>query len=120
MTDHEDFLVWVSPRSTKQRSPSSTATRPPAGDLVEQRACEHPRALRTVHGSNEVEEAFTWLEQMFSECTSYTFELQEYDEVGDMVYTAGLEHASNSANGQPRTFTLRATRCTAARVANGR
>ena len=66
-------------------------------------------ALRSVHGANEVDDAFTWLEGMFSDCTSYTFELREYDVMGDMAYTAGLEHASNSTNGQPRTFTLRAT-----------
>jgi ketosteroid isomerase-like protein len=45
----------------------------------------------------------------FSDCTSYTFQLQAYDEVDDMAYTAGLEHASNSFDGQPRSFTLRAT-----------
>ena len=56
-----------------------------------------------------MDDAVTWLEGMFSDCTSYTFELQEYDVVGDMAYTAGLEHASNSANGQARTLTLRAT-----------
>nr|WP_239526293.1 nuclear transport factor 2 family protein [Microbacterium sp. B35-30] len=54
-------------------------------------------------------ETFTHLEQNFSDCTSYTFELQAYDVVDDMAYTAGLEHISTSVNGQPRSFTLRAT-----------
>jgi ketosteroid isomerase-like protein len=66
-------------------------------------------ALRNVYGRDEVDEAFTWLERMFSDCTSYRFELQTCDVVGDMAYTAGLEHASNSADAQPRSFTLRAT-----------
>jgi ketosteroid isomerase-like protein len=29
--------------------------------------------------------------------------------VGDMAYTAGLEHTSASVDGQPRSYTLRAT-----------
>ena len=36
-------------------------------------------------------------------------ELQAYDVVGDMAYTAGLEHTSASVDGQPRSYTLRAT-----------
>jgi ketosteroid isomerase-like protein len=35
--------------------------------------------------------------------------LQAYDVVGDMAYTAGLEHTSASMDGQPRSYTLRAT-----------
>jgi ketosteroid isomerase-like protein len=45
----------------------------------------------------------------FSDCTSYTFELQAYDVVGDMAFTAGLERTSASMDGQPRSYTLRAT-----------
>ena len=56
-----------------------------------------------------MDESFTFLERSFSDCTSFTFELQAYDVVGDMAYTAGLEHISNSFDGQPRSFTLRAT-----------
>ena len=44
-----------------------------------------------------------------SDCTSYRFELQAFDVVGDMAYTAGLEHSSASVDGQPRSYTLRAT-----------
>lgn len=45
----------------------------------------------------------------FSGCTSYAFDLQACDVAGDMAYTAGLEHTSVSVDGQPRTYTLRAT-----------
>ncbi len=38
-----------------------------------------------------------------------SFELQAYDVSGDIAYTAGLEHTSASVDGQPRTYTLRAT-----------
>jgi len=67
-------------------------------------------AWRDAHGQQEVEEAFTFLETNFADCTSYTFELQAYDVVGDIAYTAGREHASASIDGQPRSYTLRATR----------
>jgi ketosteroid isomerase-like protein len=56
-----------------------------------------------------LDDALQILERSFSDCTSYTFELQAYDVVGDMAYTAGLEHTSASIGGQPGSFTLRAT-----------
>jgi ketosteroid isomerase-like protein len=66
-------------------------------------------AFRNAHGLGEVDELFTALERSFSDCTSYGFEMQAYDLVGDMAYTAGLEHTSTSIDGEPRTYTLRAT-----------
>ena len=39
---------------------------------------------------------------------SYSVELQAFDVVGDMAYTAGLEHTSASVDGRPRN-NLRAT-----------
>jgi ketosteroid isomerase-like protein len=52
---------------------------------------------------------FAFLERTFSDCTSYEVDVQAYDVSGDMAYTAGLEHVSVSMDGQPRTFSLRAT-----------
>jgi ketosteroid isomerase-like protein len=66
-------------------------------------------AWRNAHGQQEIDELFTDLGNSFSDCTSYAFEVQAYDVVGDMAYTAGLEHTSASVEGQPRTYTLRAT-----------
>jgi ketosteroid isomerase-like protein len=66
-------------------------------------------AWRNAHGRREVDDLFDSLGRSFSDCTSYTFELLAYDVVGDMAYTAGLEHTSASVDGQPRTYTLRAT-----------
>ena len=66
-------------------------------------------AWRNAHGQRELDELFTSLARSFSDCTSYTFELQAYDVVGDMAYTAGLEHTSASVDGQPRSYSLRAT-----------
>jgi ketosteroid isomerase-like protein len=109
MTDG-DFLDWV--KSTLYEAERALRN----GDLAPRRAIWSRNepvsilgALRNAYGQHEVDEAFTFLERSFSDCTSYTFELQAYDVAGDMAYTAGLEHASNSFDGQPRSFTLRAT-----------
>jgi ketosteroid isomerase-like protein len=66
-------------------------------------------AWRNARGQRELDELFTALGDSFSECTSYVFELLTYDVVGDVAYTAGLEHTSASVDGQPRTYVLRAT-----------
>ncbi len=66
-------------------------------------------AWRNAHGQQEIDELFTALGNSFSDCRSYAFDLQAYDVVGDMAYTAGLEHTSASVDGQPRTYMLRAT-----------
>jgi len=63
--------------------------------------------MRSAYGQQEIDELFTALGSSFSECTSYTFDLQVCDVAGDMAYTAGLEHTSVSVDGQPRTYTLR-------------
>ncbi|MDT0168512.1 nuclear transport factor 2 family protein [Pseudarthrobacter sp. BRE9] len=47
--------------------------------------------------------------KQFSNCTSYRFELLACDVLGDMAYTAGLEHPSVPVDGEPRTYILRAT-----------
>ena len=66
-------------------------------------------AWRNAVGQREIDKLFTALGNSFSDCTSYSFELRAYDVVGDMAYTAGLEHTSASVDGRPRTYTLRAT-----------
>jgi ketosteroid isomerase-like protein len=66
-------------------------------------------AWRNAHGQHELDELFTSLGRSFSACRSYAFQLHAYDVVGDMAYTAGLEHTSVSVDGQSRSYTLRAT-----------
>ena len=77
MTDHEDFLAWV--KSALYEAEVALLN----GDAAPRRALWSRNepvsilgALRSVHGANEVDDAFTWLEGMFSDCTSYTFELR--------------------------------------------
>ena len=66
-------------------------------------------AWRNANGQEELDELFASLGTSFSDCTSYEFELLAYDVFGDMAYTAGFEHTSVFIDGQPRTYTLRAT-----------
>lgn len=56
-----------------------------------------------------MDKLFTALGGTFSDCTSYAFHVQACDVVGDMAFTVGLEHTSASVDGDPRTYTLRAT-----------
>jgi ketosteroid isomerase-like protein len=66
-------------------------------------------AWKTAVGQAEVSDLFGQLEASFSDCTSYRHEVIAADVIGDMAYTVGYEHSQVSINGQPRTYTLRAT-----------
>jgi ketosteroid isomerase-like protein len=110
MTDRDAFLAWV------ESALHDAEVALHSGDAAPRRAIWSRNepvtilgALRNAYGPQEVDEAFTVLETSFSDCTSYEFELQAYDVVGDMAYTVGLEHTSVSMNGTPRSYTLRAS-----------
>jgi ketosteroid isomerase-like protein len=110
MTDRDDFLVWV------ENALYAAELALHNGDAAPRRALWSRRepvsvlgAWRNAYGQREVDELFGALAESFSACTSYAFELQAFDVLGDMAFTAGLEHTSASVDGQPRTYTLRAT-----------
>jgi len=110
MTDRDDFLAWV--RTELQQAELALLN----GDAGPRRVIWSRNApvtllgaWRNAYGPDEIDKAFTFLETTFSQCTGYRFELQACDVVGDMAYTAGLEHSAVSVDGQPRSFTLRAT-----------
>ncbi len=110
MADRDDFLAWVKTDLYEAELAIHN------GDAAPRRALwsrDEPvsvlGALRNAHGQRELDELFAFLARRFSDCTSYAFELQAYDVVGEMAYTAGLEHTSVRVNGQPRTYTLRVT-----------
>jgi ketosteroid isomerase-like protein len=110
MSDRDDFLTWV----TTVLYEAEVALH--NGDGGPRRALWSRKepvsvlgAWRNAHGQAELDELFAALAGGFSDCTSYRFELLAYDVVGDMAYTAGLEHTSASVDGQPRSYTLRAT-----------
>lgn len=110
MSDHDDFLAWV--KTTLYEAELALHN----GDAALRRALWSRNepvsvlgAWRNAHGQSELDELFTSLAASFSDCTSFAFELQASDVIGDMAYTAGFEHTSASVNGEPRTYTLRAT-----------
>jgi ketosteroid isomerase-like protein len=110
MTARDEFLTWV--RTTLYQAELALHN----GDPVPRRALwsRHEPvsvlgAARNAYGQQEIDDLFTGLGNSFSDCTSYAFDLQAWDVAGDMAYTAGLEHTSVSIDGQPRTYTLRAT-----------
>jgi ketosteroid isomerase-like protein len=110
MTDHDEFLAWV--RTALYEAELALLN----GDPDPRRAIWSRRepvsvlgAARNAYGQQGIDDLFTFLGHTFSDCTSYAFDLQACDVAGDMAYTAGLEHVSVSMDGQPRSFTLRAT-----------
>ena len=110
MTDADDFLVWV--KTTLYEAELALHN----GDATPRRALWSRNepvsvlgAWRSAQGQHEMDELFTSLAASFSNCTSFAFELQAYDVIGDMAYTASLEHTSASVNGEPLEYTLRVT-----------
>jgi ketosteroid isomerase-like protein len=110
MSGSDDFLAWVKTALYEAELALHN------GDAGPRRALWSRNepvsvlgAWRNANGQGEIDELFASLASSFSDCTSYEFELQAYDVVGDMAYTAGLEHTSASVDGHPRTYTLRAT-----------
>ena len=110
MAERDEFLDWV--RTTLHDAEVALLN----GDANPRRAIWSRNepvsilgAMRNAYGKQSVEEAFTLLEDTFSDCTSWEFELQACDVIGDMAYTAGLERLSARMNGMPRSFTLRST-----------
>jgi ketosteroid isomerase-like protein len=110
MTERDEFLTWVKTALYEAEVALHN------GDAAPRRALWSRNepvsvlgAWRNADGQQELDELFTALGNSFSDCTSYAFEVRAYDVAGDMAYTAGLEHISASVDGEPRTFTLRAT-----------
>lgn len=110
MSDRDDFRAWVESALFDAELALHN------GDPAPRRALWSRNepvsvlgAWRNAYGHQEIDELFTGLGNSFSDCTSYVFEMEAFDVVGDMAYTAGLEHSSASVDGEPRSYTLRAT-----------
>lgn len=110
MTDREDFLVWVESALHQAELALHSGDAGPRRRIWSRtEPVSVLGAWRNAQGVSELDELFSALEKSFSNCTSYSFEVLSYDVVGDMAYTAGLEHISAEVDGTPRTYTLRAT-----------
>ncbi len=104
MSEREDFLAWVKTALYEAELALHN------GDAAPRRALWSRNdpvsvlgAWRNARGQDELDELFAALARSFSDCTSYEVELQAFDVVGDMAYTAGFEHTSASVDGVPRT-----------------
>jgi len=110
MSERDEFLGWVSSRLRDAEVAIHD------GDADPRRAIwsrEEPvtvfGAWKGAVGRDAVDELFGMLEQIFSGCPSYSFEVVAADVVGDMAYTVGYEHTEATVNGERREYTLRAT-----------
>ena len=60
-------------------------------------------------GWADLEPMFHTVASWFSGAVDYQFEVIAAGASGDLAYTVGYEHNRTSVDGQPRTYTLRAT-----------
>ena len=110
MTDRDDFRAWVdgplyeAELALHNGNPAPRRALWSRGEPVSVLG-----AWRNANGQAEIDELFEYLGDSFSDCTSYAFEMLAYDVIGDMAYTAGLEHTCACVDGEPRTYTLRAS-----------
>lgn len=110
MNDRDDFLAWVGSRLRDAEIAMHN------GDLTPRRAIWSHRdpvtvlgAWKSATGPEEMGDLFDGMEDIFSDCTSFGFEIVAADVIGDMAYTVGYEHTQASVNGEPRKYSLRAT-----------
>lgn len=110
MTGRDDFLAWV--HSVLKDAEVALHN----GDAAPRLAIwsrEEPvsvlGAWKSAVGQEQVRDLFQQLAGTFSDCTSYAYEVLAAEVIGDMAYTTGYEHTQASVNGEPRTYTLRAT-----------
>jgi ketosteroid isomerase-like protein len=110
MSERDEFLTWV------QTVLKDAEVAVHNGDAAPRRAIwsRHDPvsvfgAWRDAFGQDEVDELFAHLAKSFSDCTAYDLEVVEAEALGDTAYTVCLEHTSASVDGEPRTYTLRAT-----------
>ena len=110
VSDRDDFLTWV---NSRLRDAEIALHDGDAGPRREIWSGHEPvtvlGAWKSATGPAAVDELFTVLEQSFSGCESYRFELVAAEVSGDMAYTVAYEHTQAVINGEPRTYRLRAT-----------
>jgi ketosteroid isomerase-like protein len=110
VTEREDFLAWIHGAWREAELALHNGDPGPRRALWSRNEpVSVLGAWRNANGQRELDELFTFLGESFSNFTSYAIEVVAYDVLGDMAYTAALEHTSVSVEGRPRTYTLRAT-----------
>jgi ketosteroid isomerase-like protein len=110
MSDKDDFLAWVGSRlRNAEIALHNGDAEPRLAIWSRQDPVTVLGAWKSATGPEEVSDLFTQLETTFSDCTSYSHEIVAADVIGDLAYTVGYEHTQASIDGEPRTYTLRAT-----------
>ncbi len=110
MSERDDFLAWFNgPLYEAELALHNGDPGPRRALWSRNEPLSVLGAWRNAVGAAETDALFTYLGASFSNCTSYAVDLLAFDVNGDTAYTAGLEHTSASVDGQPRTYTLRAT-----------
>ncbi len=109
-TETEDFLAEMLPR---QRDAEKSIHN---GDVEPRLALWSRLDPVTLYGANlsgsgwaDLEPTFREVASWFADSVSYEFEVIAAGASGDLAYTVGYEHNEVTVNGQPRTYTLRAT-----------
>ena len=121
MSDRDDFLTWVKTALYEAEVALHNGdARPRRAIWSRNEPVSVLGAWRNAHGQQELDELFESLAASFSDCTSYRFELQAYDVLGDMAYTAGLEHSSALSTDSSAATRFGQRRFTAAKGASGR
>jgi ketosteroid isomerase-like protein len=110
MTEHDEFLSWFTSRVHEAEVAVHDGDAGPRREIWSRRdPVTVLGAWKSAVGRSEVDDLFTVLEQTFSGCTSYDFELVASDVIGDLAYTVGYEHTQATVDGKMRAYTLRVT-----------
>lgn len=110
MTEREDFITWVqSVLRDAEIAIHNGDAGPRRGIWSRNDPVTVLGAWKNARGQQELDDLFAILEDRFSHCTSYEFELLEAEVLGDTAYTVGFERIAASLDGVPRRYTLRAT-----------
>jgi ketosteroid isomerase-like protein len=110
MSDREDFLAWVNSRLRDAEIAVHDGDAGPRREIwSQQEPVTVLGALKSATGRAELDGLFTAMEEMFSGCESYRYDVVAAEVSGDMAYTVGYEHTQAVLRGEPRTYTLRAT-----------
>src|SRR3954451_1129066 len=112
MADPEEFLEWVKTTLYYAEVALHNGNAKPRRALWSRNEpVSVLGAWRNAHGQRELDELFTALAASFSDCTSYTFELQACDVVGEMAsripFRPRSRGRSRNLAGRCRTFRCR-------------
>jgi ketosteroid isomerase-like protein len=110
VSERDDFLDWV---GTRLRDAEIAVHNGDAGPRFAIWSRQDPvtvlGAWSSGSGHQEISDIFRRLEDSFSDCRSYSYDIIAADVNGNMAYTVGYEHTRASVNGEPRQYTLRVT-----------